>query len=289
MITKEKYEKLKKKLKIEETKFPSYEEIEFNYKCMQDILKTPIILEEVDEEIFTISELYCLFFGTMSLAFSPIKEEVDCQDKLLFASLFTTITNSITSIIFLTKQGLDYQANVIMRQLFELCMVLLNVGIDKEKFIALKNTEIYEGNVRLWRKYFSPKSLNETLGHYEGNLMTEWRKSKYGDYSNFIHNEYLHFSVFSFSKALGADKIMRNNVWGGYVSRINPILCNLVTLLWYTSKAFMKILLDEETHLDQEKLITFEEMWNLAVGIFALLDEYYIDYMKNHPKSFEYI
>lgn len=248
---------------------------------MNDIKENPEIWQEANEDILNIAELYNMLYGIISFSIAPKVEDKNFKIKALYSSIFVTIANSITSVIYLAEKGLDYQANVINRQLFEICMLLLNVMIDENKEKILTETEMTESNMKIWRKYFSPKELNNTIENYEKVNLTDWRKRQYSFYSNYSHNDFFSFLFFSFSCPRNEKDKLFNNVWGGYISRINTILENMIGFLWYTSKLFMKLLVDKTIHISKETLLTEKELWEVAVYTFALLDVYYLDYFMN--------
>ena len=281
MLLKERYEYLNSKINLDKEFIVPYETIMDYYNQMNDIMDNPEIWQEANEDDLNIAELYNLYYGIMSFSIEPKEEDKNFKIKALYSSIFVTIANSITAVIYLAENGLDYQANVINRQLFEICMLLLNVMIDENKEKILTDTEMTEGNMKIWRKYFSPKELNDTIENYEKADLTDWRKRQYSFYSNYSHNDFLSFLFFSFSSPKNEKDKLFNNVWGGYISRVNTILENMISFLWYTSKAFMKLLVDKDIHISKETLRTEEELWKFSIYTGILLDRYYFDYFMN--------
>lgn len=281
MLLKERYEYLNSKINLDKEFIVPYETIMDYYNQMNDIMDNPEIWQEANEDVLNIDELYNLYYGIMSFSIEPKEEDKNFKIKALYSSIFVTIANSITAVIYLAENGLDYQANVINRQLFEICMLLLNVMIDENKEKILTDTEMTEGNMKIWRKYFSPKELNDTIENYEKADLTDWRKRQYSFYSNYSHNDFLSFLFFSFSSPKNEKDKLFNNVWGGYISRVNTILENMISFLWYTSKAFMKLLVDKDIHISKETLRTEEELWKFSIYTGILLDRYYFDYFMN--------
>lgn len=281
MLLKERYEYLNSKINLDKEFIVPYETIMDYYNQMNDIMDNPEIWQEANEDVLNIAELYYLYYGIMSFSIEPKEEDKNFKIKALYSSIFVTIANSITAVIYLAENGLDYQANVINRQLFEICMLLLNVMIDENKEKILTDTEMTEGNMKIWRKYFSPKELNDTIENYEKADLTDWRKRQYSFYSNYSHNDFLSFLFFSFSSPKNEKDKLFNNVWGGYISRVNTILENMISFLWYTSKAFMKLLVDKDIHISKETLRTEEELWKFSIYTGILLDRYYFDYFMN--------
>lgn len=281
MLLKERYEYLNSKINLDKEFIVPYETIMDYYNQMNDIMDNPEIWQEANEDVLNIAELYNLYYGIMSFSIEPKEEDKNFKIKALYSSIFVTIANSITAVIYLAENGLDYQANVINRQLFKICMLLLNVMIDENKEKILTDTEMTEGNMKIWRKYFSPKELNDTIENYEKADLTDWRKRQYSFYSNYSHNDFLSFLFFSFSSPKNEKDKLFNNVWGGYISRVNTILENMISFLWYTSKAFMKLLVDKDIHISKETLRTEEELWKFSIYTGILLDRYYFDYFMN--------
>lgn len=281
MLSRKKYKYLNSKIKINKKFVVPYKSIMQYYNEMNDIKENPEIWQEANEDILNIAELYNMLYGIISFSIAPKVEDKNFKIKALYSSIFVTIANSITSVIYLAEKGLDYQANVINRQLFEICMLLLNVMIDENKEKILTETEMTESNMKIWRKYFSPKELNNTIENYEKVNLTDWRKRQYSFYSNYSHNDFFSFLFFSFSSPRNEKDKLFNNVWGGYISRINTILENMIGFLWYTSKLFMKLLVDKTIHISKETLLTEKQLWEVAVYTFALLDVYYLDYFMN--------
>ena len=281
MLLKERYEYLNSKINLDKEFIVPYETIMDYYNQMNDIMDNPEIWQEANEDVLNIAELYNLYYGIMSFSIEPKEEDKNFKIKALYSSIFVTIANSITAVIYLAENGLDYQANVINRQLFEICMLLLNVMIDENKEKILTDTEMTEGNMKIWRKYISPKELNDTIENYEKADLTDWRKRQYSFYSNYSHNDFLSFLFFSFSSPKNEKDKLFNNVWGGYISRVNTILENMISFLWYTSKAFMKLLVDKDIHISKETLRTEEELWKFSIYTGILLDRYYFDYFMN--------
>lgn len=281
MLLKERYEYLNSKINLDKEFIVPYETIMDYYNQMNDIMDNPEIWQEANEDVLNIAELYNLYYGIMSFSIEPKEEDKNFKIKALYSSIFVTIANSITAVIYLAENGLDYQANVINRQLFEICMLLLNVMIDENKEKILTDTEMTEGNMKIWRKYFSPKELNDTIENYEKADLTDWRKRQYSFYSNYSHNDFLSFLFFSFSSPKNEKDKLFNNVLGGYISRVNTILENMISFLWYTSKAFMKLLVDKDIHISKETLRTEEELWKFSIYTGILLDRYYFDYFMN--------
>lgn len=116
----------------------------------------------LDDDYVQLGYLFSMTWGMRSLAVSKRKD-----GNLIWQSLFGTIANSSLAIIKLSTDGLDYQANILLRNLYELCFTLLNIMIDKEKRIALFESGKNANAIDVWRKYFKSSKLGKTLEEYE--------------------------------------------------------------------------------------------------------------------------
>ncbi len=75
MLSKEKYERLNKKIIIDKSLIPDYEEIIQYYNEMNDISKNTVNIQNNDENLLNIAELYFMYFGIMSLSIVSNKED----------------------------------------------------------------------------------------------------------------------------------------------------------------------------------------------------------------------
>lgn len=75
MLSKEKYERLNKKIIIDKSLIPDYEEIIQYYNEMNDISKNTVNIQNNDENLLNIAELYSMYFGIMSLSIVSNKED----------------------------------------------------------------------------------------------------------------------------------------------------------------------------------------------------------------------
>ena len=75
MLSKEKYKELNKKIIIDKSLIPDYEEIIQYYNEMNDISKNTVNIQNNDENLLNIAELYFMYFGIMSLSIVSNKED----------------------------------------------------------------------------------------------------------------------------------------------------------------------------------------------------------------------
>ena len=92
------------------------------------------------------------------------------QDCFLLSSIIQTISDTIISIIKLAEDGLEYQAFVMIRTLFELFMTLLLVIESPEKRKAYKSAQTPEDSYKVWRSYFTKAKFIKMLESYSGDF-----------------------------------------------------------------------------------------------------------------------
>lgn len=273
MFTKEQYEKVMNQLNVDNEVVSSYEELLSFYNQMKDMSKHKEYWNGRNKELLCLVELYCLYYGLVSLSIkSPINDS-NFKIKLMFSSIFSTMANSILAVINLSKQGFDFQSMVLIRQFFEMGMILLNVSIDENKAKVFTETQKTSDNLKIWRKNFSPSKLNETIANYEGDFLSEWREDSYGFFSNYAHSDYLSFMAYSFALSKNENDYLTENLWGSIVSRRDIILGNILQMLWYISKAFLSILSDQKTYVQKEKIVTEYDLWNSSFSLFLFIDK----------------
>ena len=123
-----------------------------------------------------IAQWYALAIGLLALSIN-INEEKETEeyqlDSTVYFSLLTNISNDIFSIIKLVDNGLEFQANIIMRNLIELLYTLLVVLINKEKRKEYYDSGRLQNSYEVWNKNFKMSKLNEELFTYETKVFEE--------------------------------------------------------------------------------------------------------------------
>lgn len=84
-----------------------------------------------ESDYIELTYLYALIWRDFSIA--SMSQNNDNANNLAFSSLTTTMSNSLIAIIKLSMDGLDYQAINILRNLYEMGLLTLNICIDKQK------------------------------------------------------------------------------------------------------------------------------------------------------------
>lgn len=295
MITKERYSQLCNIL-LDEGFDKSYiidlKDIEEKWKEMLDINMNKSRTANLDLDNLNISFLFSLRWGISAIVTNYNNSEFT-HVKMAFHGLFLSISNTILAVIKLAIDGLDYQASVLIRNLYELCFTMLSVIIDPVKRKALVDGSI-SGNERdTWSKHFRFRKLNETIRNYEKKISLELdsllytrRQEFYGAFSSYAHNDFLSFFLYGHALPKRDDDIVRMNLWGNYSSRLDSITGNMNSLLWYTEMVFSRLLVDKEIDLKKEFFCTEKsdkDLWNLASFIGILAKHYYFQIGKEEP------
>ena len=118
-------------------------------------------------EIVQLAYMYAIIWDAFSvLSMSCNKDETN---NLVFSSLATTISNDILAIIKLSMDGLDYQAMNILRNLYEIGLLILNICMDEEKRKKFIRSASEGDSYEVWRKYFNMGSMLTTISDYTNN------------------------------------------------------------------------------------------------------------------------
>lgn len=220
-------------------------------------------------EIIQLAEQYIVEYTMWTLSMSDTS--VHTQIRYLYHHLFLCITNTAFSIYKLAFDGLDYQAQVLLRNLYELCMILLNITIDPEKRQALMDSGKNEDGEETWYRYFRPKKLQATLKAYAEKIgasdLTDWHARLYSHLSTYVHNNYISLLTYSVSFDPKNEDILYPNICGAFASRVETTLLGMIEILLYTG-LFLKLIGDPEIDISKEHLCDQnsenKEYWNAA-------------------------
>ena len=188
----------------------------------------------------------------------------------------TSVSNDILAIISLASDGLDYQAMNILRNLYELGLLLINICIDEEKRVNYIKSAKKGNSYSVWRKYFNTKSMIETIKSYSNNdKIFKELKSFYPELSSFVHNSFMNVYVFSYSKPAKKDDNYNLNFGAHYVTRCESILEETVGIIWIFTRIFRHIMQDSKFEKLMTQLFIDDEM-----GLYkdACNGSYFADY-----------
>ena len=257
-------------------------------ECTKILSDTEHISPKLYSEIEELSNLFSLRWGLLSLSISDNKSKSkDIQDQcMIYQSLTNTIANNCLAITNLSKKGLEFQANVLMRNTCEICFLLLVLLLDKEKckeyFLSISKNNEYE----VWSKNFRFKKLNETLEIYEQTFekeqtlfLSDWRKKEYSYYSGYVHNDFFNCFAQSYVVDENNEENLKLNIWGIYNNKVRNQLSNLNDLMFFISKYFIKItsninIFDKNIYISENG----KEFWNESASLAFFIDELYVYY-----------
>lgn len=238
----EEYNNLIKELNIKDEDVPfKLDEIEEMWDSFKKINTEKGLSGNIDTLMTQLSKMYIMEYYYYALA--VIDDEENVQVQFLFKALFLDIANTAYAIYKLAVDGFDYQAKVLLRNLYELCMTLLNIEIDAEKRMALFESAKEENERDIWYKYFKPSKLQKTLIEFGksigGFALGEWHRREYGQLSSYVHNHFLSFFLYSYAFP-GEEEAMKPNFCGHFVTRTEFLLNDMNGILFYTGLVFLK-------------------------------------------------
>lgn len=255
----------------------SLEELEDMWKEIIEINKCKA--QEGDENtiIVKLSQLYITEYCYLAMAVGEDGKYPQLQ--LILKHILINIGNTSFCVYKLAFDGFDYQAEILLRNLFELCMMLLNVVLDKEKMQELYDSAKEDNEKEVWNKFFRAYKMKDTVVSYEeklgGNISKRWQKDTYSELSSYVHNDFFKLFMYSYTQVNDDNDRMELNLCGSNATRTEKILGELDNILWYTGMVFFKILGDEDIELSNEIICMSgkevkeedKEFWNIGFMI----------------------
>lgn len=246
-----------------------------------------------------ISELYALCSGFIACAFYFSEEHIINEeykhDSIIYFSLLTNISNGILSVVELVENGFEYQANILIRNVYELVYTFLIVLINKEKRIKYFDSAKLENEYTTWNQNFRMSKLNDELLKYEKTIFDKdfaeelkiKRIKSYQEYSSYSHNDYIrcYLGCYSPDRIHYSDEepILRYNLWGTYNYDAKKILSSLNYLMWMSFRYFRDIITKSE-YFKKDNYISEDNYvwWNNGFMILLMLEEEMLRKSKNN-------
>lgn len=230
------------------------------------------ILNEINNEVFTQQELkmYWEVFEEMNIqkkyrdnvdndlteivqmvivaatlfAISIKKQGNDFKEtRLLYTvkSFMTQIANTQLSILKLAKDGMDYQAGILLRSLTELHLMLITICLDEKTRNAY--LELPEDSKTLWYKFFRFPKMIAIVQEYEKkfgeNIFSMSISSKYTDLSSYVHNDFKYL----FTRTYGEKgEELEYNLLGCMATRTSSILEEMVNVSLQSAAVLLNVL-----------------------------------------------
>ena len=199
------------------------------------------------------------------------------KDGFLLSSIIQTISDTIISIIKLAEDGLEYQAFVMIRTLFELFMTLLIVVESPEKRKAYKSAHTPEDSYKVWRSDFTKAKFIKMLESYSGDYpdlfepAKIWVTEAYGFLSSFVHNDSLNVMLYT-RPVFNAEGVTSFSMWGEYVTRKGEVFSRLVDVIAPCDLLFFSMLKDPKIDISIKNMLIKEEDFPNTINMYWTLD-----------------
>lgn len=236
---------------------------------LADALKKPISLQEVntywelfleenyikkvnigiEDALHEIIELDFVASGLLTMAFISGNESPDITT---LQSLLIQIVNTELAIYKLTCDGLDYQAEILLRTLLELFVLLINLLLDKDKRAQFRACDT-DKKTKWYKLFRFPKMIN-TIKDYEREnglpSFSGWIEENYSFSSSYVHNNFFDAFIYSRSNVLITDPTY-DNLFGSYVTRTNKILYKMAEICYVSLILFVRIFKNCDTDISE--------------------------------------
>ena len=231
-------------------------------------------------EYGSLGERGCVIARNVAMRYLHLAMMIDTsksKDGFLLSSIIQTISDTIISIIKLAEDGLEYQAFVMIRTLFELFMTLLIVVESPEKRKAYKSAQTPEESYKVWRSDFTKAKFIKMLEAYSGDYpdlfepAKKWVTEAYSFLSSFVHNDSVHVMLYT-KPRFDADGISHFSMWGEYVTRKGEIFSRLVEVLAPCDLLFFSMLKDPNIDISMENILCEEKDVPNTIRMYWVLD-----------------
>lgn len=228
-----------------------------------------IVNKEFEKEYkyeYKIAELFliqtCFLFYAFDTNFGPMaksKLKIKTTNPELNQALKTIsillhqVNNNLNVFIQLLKDGYNFQANLIFRNLIEQTSIILAIILDLDfhiKYIDNALIENQKEKVTHWYKNISPKKIDNIIkkGYLEfekladQNDIFEIKEILYSDTSEYVHSNFHATTKSSFTSKKDGDNLLNQNVFGRVDSNIEIVFINTLTYLQLFIRDFSFIL-----------------------------------------------
>lgn len=204
-------------------------------------------------------------------------DRLKSNDGFLLSSLVQSISDTIISVIKLAEDGLEYQAFVMIRTLFELFMTLLIVVESPEKRKMYRAAQTPEESYKVWRTDFTKAKFINMLESYSGDYpdlfepAKVWVTEAYGFLSSFVHNDSLNIMFYT-KPSFNEEGISPCSMWGQHVTRKGEIFSRLVEVIAPCDLLFFSMLKDPKIDISMKTLLVKEKDFPNTMNMYWVLD-----------------
>lgn len=222
----------------------------------------------------------CVYLRNVAIRYLHLAMMIDInkhKDCFLLSSIIQTISDTMISIIKLAEDGLEYQAVVLIRTLFELFMTLLIVVESPQKREAYQMAQTQEEAYRVWRSDFTKGKFIKMLGDYSEKYpdlyetVKTWATEAYGFLSSFVHNNSLNVMLFT-KPRYDENGTSNYSMWGEFVTRKAEIFNRMVEIVAPCDLLLFAMLEDPKIDISMKTLLFEEKDIPNTINMFWWLD-----------------
>lgn len=222
----------------------------------------------------------CVYLRNVAIRYLHLAMMIDATrntDCFLLSSIIQTISDTMISIIKLAEDGLEYQAVVLIRTLFELFMTLLIVVESPQKREAYRMAQTQEESYKVWRSDFTKGKFIKMLEGYAENYPDLYEPAKiwvteaYGFLSSFVHNNSLNVMLFS-KPRFDEDDVSPYSMWGEFVTRKAEIFNRMLEIVAPCDLLFYSMLEDPKIDISMKNILFEEKDIPNTIDMFWWLD-----------------
>ena len=277
----------------------SYIEYKELYDAVLENANPLIIDSETGNELIEYSYLYAMQWAF--LAFGILdpddKSSLDSfQVRNAFYCLFASISNYTLSITHLARSGMDLQASVLLRSLYELIVLLLAVSIDQQTFDKFLECQSVDEATEKWYKDFRIGKLRKIVAPFEriealsaDDLLIEPQSRLYKRLSGFVHHHSTALFVFNYGKTSHPEDFMIPTMLGSPVTRMDETIDLLCSLMEYANSMFHVIFRERKCLLANTFKVRFEQPgpdFECLFNYFLVLaDGYHLDVIVRNQRK----
>jgi len=257
-----------------------YQQIVFLIEALNDPLETANTRSQQkskEELIFLIIATELFYYSQFMIAHSP------SPDHFMIAILTQAISNSIMAIRQLIESGYDYQAMVLMRNVYELYSTLIVTVVDSEKRKEYRTAEDRDAARSAWYRHFRSEKFKKTLKKYLKKFpdlseeILELAELQYDILCAFAHNDYISILQHTFSAQVD-NGLLSPNIWGRFTGKKAYLYKELFLTAGIFNMLFFEILMDESVDINIVRLHKLDDgtnqydsdQWMLFVAIDSL-------------------
>lgn len=198
---------------------------------------------------------------------------------------FVQISNTLTCILRLAKDGYDYQATILIRNLIDISYTLLTLMVDEECRTNFLEAARTNNEKTIWYKYFRFEKMEKTIWKYISSIGDEneidFIKGKgseiYHWLSSFVHNDFKNIFLYSYSESKDENEVIKINLQGQYVSRVSTILMMVIEIMFFIDLLFMRMLYDDNNRILKADLCKETDgkiFWNQSIALHFITRDY---------------